>query len=124
MDSLISELERLWEEQQREWERDRIRDEIQKYENKKSEALSLISNAEGYLSEYDVWLDKIIKLYKIEDFMMQGQIVPEYNRVYDLAGNVRMDIISNYETTISSAVSLVGEIDKKISELIAELNSI
>lgn len=123
-ESAWEELQREWEEQEKERQRERIRALIQSYVEMEAEASSLIGNAEGYLSEYDRWLDKIIRIYETDSYMIRGQIETEYNRVYDIAGEEQRIIISNYDAMIGDAVSLKDEIDKKIAELTAELNSI
>lgn len=124
MDSGLEELQRLWEEQQKEWERDRIRAMIQAYEGKKSEAASLISSAEGYLNEYDGWLDRMIRQYEVENHVIKGQIATEYNRVIGVAERERNIIKANYAGMIGEAASLAGLIQVKINELTDELNSI
>lgn len=118
------ELQREWEEQEKERERERIRALIQSYREKKAEALSMIGSAEGYLSEYGGWLDKIIRIYEVDNSMIRGQIETEYNRVYDMAKDEKNTIMENYEMMISDAASLANEIDKKIDDLTTDLNNV
>lgn len=121
------ELQRQWEEEEeerKERERERIRAIIQSYENKKVEADSLISSAEGYLNEYDGWLAQMISQLEVNNDVIEGQIATEYNRVIGVAERERNIIKSNYDTMIGDAISLAGCIQKKIGELIDELNSI
>lgn len=118
----------LLEEAQREMERQKERERIQKiintYVRLKSDAETAYYGAEATYNEAVNTLAKLFSKYEREISSSSGSISDEYDRVHCVFGKLFAEVKNNYYDMLNNTADAIARIDEKLEILQAEYDAV